>query len=249
MDPNKRIEQLEAQVKRLAEQVEALRMGRVTTDQGSAALGTAGSGPGFNRVLLLSMTVALALGAAVTFSIQRLTLQQVVGLDRDLATVDLEYPLLIAAILTASALLFYVIRRWRMFTWLAMIATYLTYATCFFRQPAALPIREETYFWVANGCLSLCYLLFSVACILALRGAGSSRRRTALAALVNSGLYLALVWMPIRQQFPEQEGWFRLGFASDPVANFGAKVLAVPEPTTAGLLVLGGLLAVRRKRR
>ncbi len=50
--------------------------------------------------------------------------------------------------------------------------------------------------------------------------------------------------------------WYSLNFKSDPdaefgdpVANFGAKVLAVPEPTTMGFLALGGLLVAWKKRR
>lgn len=43
--------------------------------------------------------------------------------------------------------------------------------------------------------------------------------------------------------------WYALHFENNPVANFGAKVLAVPEPTSLGLLALGGLLAVCRRKR
>ncbi len=44
-------------------------------------------------------------------------------------------------------------------------------------------------------------------------------------------------------------GWGALWFEGDPVANFGARVIAVPEPTTALFLVVGGLLTTWRKRR
>ena len=43
--------------------------------------------------------------------------------------------------------------------------------------------------------------------------------------------------------------WFPMWFQIDPVANFGAKVMAVPEPTALVLLALGGLSAVWRRRR
>ncbi|HAU36413.1 MAG TPA: hypothetical protein DCX07_01680 [Phycisphaerales bacterium] len=44
--------------------------------------------------------------------------------------------------------------------------------------------------------------------------------------------------------------WYPLWFENNPVANFGARVLAVPEPaTTAALLAAAGLLAGRRRRR
>ena len=44
------------------------------------------------------------------------------------------------------------------------------------------------------------------------------------------------------------EEWWGMWFENDPVANFGARVIAVPEPTTLALLVLGGLSAIRRRR-
>lgn len=43
--------------------------------------------------------------------------------------------------------------------------------------------------------------------------------------------------------------WWAQYFRGDPVANFGAKVLAVPEPVTAVMLTIGGLSLIRRKRR
>ena len=42
--------------------------------------------------------------------------------------------------------------------------------------------------------------------------------------------------------------WYSLNFNADPVANFGAKVVAVPEPTTMGFLALGSLLVAWKKR-
>lgn len=48
---------------------------------------------------------------------------------------------------------------------------------------------------------------------------------------------------------PTYDWWCPLYFEDDPVADFGAEVLAVPEPTILGLLALGGLLAACRKRR
>ncbi len=43
--------------------------------------------------------------------------------------------------------------------------------------------------------------------------------------------------------------WCPLYFYGDPAANFGAKVTAIPEPVTAGLLAIGGLSLIRRRRR
>jgi hypothetical protein len=42
--------------------------------------------------------------------------------------------------------------------------------------------------------------------------------------------------------------WYATAFDGDPAANFGARVLAVPEPTLTVLLPLAGFLMLRRKR-
>jgi len=44
------------------------------------------------------------------------------------------------------------------------------------------------------------------------------------------------------------ETWYPMYFEGNPVANFGAKVLAVPEPSSMTLFFLGGLLAHWRRR-
>ena len=41
--------------------------------------------------------------------------------------------------------------------------------------------------------------------------------------------------------------WYALWFESDPIANFGAKVVAVPEPVTMLFLALGGLSVICRR--
>ena len=43
--------------------------------------------------------------------------------------------------------------------------------------------------------------------------------------------------------------WYPMSFGGGPVANFGARVTAVPEPSALAVLILGGLSAVRRRRR
>jgi hypothetical protein len=44
-------------------------------------------------------------------------------------------------------------------------------------------------------------------------------------------------------------GWALYWFGGDPVANFGARITAVPEPTTLSLLCLGGVGFLIRRRR
>jgi hypothetical protein len=43
--------------------------------------------------------------------------------------------------------------------------------------------------------------------------------------------------------------WYTLGFEGDPIANFGARVVATPEPATLATLLPPGAIAVLRRRR
>jgi hypothetical protein len=43
--------------------------------------------------------------------------------------------------------------------------------------------------------------------------------------------------------------WFHLDFGGQPPANFGAKILAVPEPASFCLMAVGSLIALFRNRR
>jgi len=45
------------------------------------------------------------------------------------------------------------------------------------------------------------------------------------------------------------QDWFALYFEADPIANFGARLWATPEPGTAALLIGGGCVVLRRRRR
>ena len=46
----------------------------------------------------------------------------------------------------------------------------------------------------------------------------------------------------------DTEGWIPLDLGDDMVANFGCRLVAIPEPATALLLVSGALFATRRRR-
>jgi len=127
---------------------------------------------------------------------------------------NITYALVTCAILAAVTLAFHALHRWLLFTWVALIATYLTYMFYFLRAPAGLVMSDTQYFWLSNGFLTVCYVLFSFACILDARKTGEYRRTVAPMAGVNSFVYFALTWIAIREHYVDYEWAFRLGFAA-----------------------------------
>ena len=123
------------------------------------------------------------------------------------------YALATCAVLAAVTLAFHAAHRWLLFTWAALIATHVTYIFYFLAKPAGLAMPDTQYFWLSNGFLTICYVLFSVACIVDARKTGEYRRTVASMAGVNSCIYFTLTWIAIRQQYVEHEWAFRLAFA------------------------------------
>ena len=68
---------------------------------------------------------------------------------------NITYALGVCALLAVVALAFHAAHRWFLFTWVAMIATQLTYIYFFLRKPAALHMSDLEYFWVSNGYLEI----------------------------------------------------------------------------------------------
>jgi hypothetical protein len=130
--------------------------------------------------------------------------------------VDLQtmtYALITCSMLAITAFLFHLLHRWLLFTWIAMIATYAAYIYFFVPMPRALDMPREAYFWLANGFLTLCWVLFSAAAITDARKTGEYRRTVAPMAGVNSAIYLTLTWFAIRTHYLQEEWLFRLAFA------------------------------------
>jgi hypothetical protein len=130
------------------------------------------------------------------------------------AAENIQYALVTCAMLAVVALAFHAAHRWLLFTWAALIATYLTYVFYFLAKPAGLEMADGEYFWLSNGFLTLCYVVFSLACIIDARKTGEYRRGVAQMSGVNSFIYLVLVWIAIRQHYVEFEWAFRLGIAA-----------------------------------
>lgn len=129
----------------------------------------------------------------------------------DLATMT--YALITCSMLAITAFVFHLLHRWLYFTWIALIATYATYIYFFVPMPRAVTMPQESYFWLSNGFLSLCWVLFSAACITDARKTGEYRRTVAPMAGVNSAIYFTLTWFAIRDHYVQEEWLFRLAFA------------------------------------
>ena len=126
---------------------------------------------------------------------------------------NLSYALGTCAMLAVVALLFHVAHRWLVFSWVAMIATHLAYLYFFLVKPEGLAMTDREYFWVSNGYLTLCWVVFSLACIVDARKTGEYRRVVAPMSGVNSFVFFCLAWISIRQNYMEYEWMFRLGIA------------------------------------
>ena len=129
------------------------------------------------------------------------------------ASENLTYALATCAMLAAFTLVFHVMHRWVLFTWAALVATHLTYLFYFLGKPAGLGMTDREYFWISNGFLTVCYVLFSCACIIDARRTGEYRRMVAPMSGVNSFVFFCLSWVAIRQNYVEQEWVFRMSFA------------------------------------
>ena len=126
---------------------------------------------------------------------------------------NLSHALLTCTALAIATLIFHTIHRWILFTWVALIATQITYFRFLLDKPEGLAIPDTTYFWIANGFLTLFYILFSLTCIVDARKIQEYRKGVASMAGVNSFVYFALTWFAIRNNYVDQEWIFRLSFA------------------------------------
>jgi len=89
---------------------------------------------------------------------------------------SLAHALLTCTVLAFVTLLFHLAHRWLLFSWAALIATHATYVYFFVKQPEGLNLPEHVYFWISNGFLTVCFLVFSIICILDARKTGEYRR-------------------------------------------------------------------------
>jgi len=126
---------------------------------------------------------------------------------------NMVYALITCTGVAVATLMFHAAHRWILFTWLALIATHVTYIFFFFNQPAGLDIPSNVYFWISNGFLTVCFILFSLTCIVDAQKTGEYRRTVAPMSGVNSGFFLVLTWLAVRAEYPLEQWMFRLGTA------------------------------------
>lgn len=126
---------------------------------------------------------------------------------------NIVYALATMAVLALAAMVFHAVHRWLLFSWGAIIATYGVYLFYFLEKPADFPVSGQDYFWISNGFLIICYIVFATAAIFDARKTGEYRRVVASMSGFNSAIFLTLAWLAIREQYAEQEWLFRLGLA------------------------------------
>ena len=127
---------------------------------------------------------------------------------------NLAHALFTCTMLAVFTLLFHFAHRWILFSWAALIATHFTYVWFFWRQPEGLELPETTYFWLSNGFLTVCFILFSLTCIVDARKTGEYRRNVAPLSGVNSAIFLIITYLAIREHYPEQQWMFRAAVAA-----------------------------------
>lgn len=116
--------------------------------------------------------------------------------------------------LALLSLLFHISHRWMLFSWAVLIATLGTYTYFFWHKPHGLDLDDKSYFWLSNSFLTLCYLLFSITCILDARKTGEYRKGVGPMSGVNSFVYLVLIFFSVRANYLDDEWAFRFGTAS-----------------------------------
>ena len=123
---------------------------------------------------------------------------------------NMAHALITCAILAAAVFCFHLAHRWLLLSWGALIATHLTYIVYFWRKPIGLDMPDDVYFWISNGFLAICFILFSLTCVVDARKTGEYRRTVAPMSGVNSAVFLVLTYLAIREHYPEQQWMFRL---------------------------------------
>lgn len=123
------------------------------------------------------------------------------------------YALICSAALAVAAVMFHIMHRWLLFSWAALIATYATYFFYFYTKPPSLHVTGLEYFWLSNGFLAICYIVFSVGCIFDARKTGEFRYTVGQMCGVNSAIFLTFTWFAIRDHYLAQEWLFRLSFS------------------------------------
>ena len=126
---------------------------------------------------------------------------------------NIVYALGTLAGLALAGLIFHAVHRWLLFSWASIVATYGVYLFYFLKKPAGLPLSDLEYFWISNGFLAICYVVFATAAIFDARKTGEYRRVVAPMSGFNSAIFFSLTWFAVRDHYIEYDWLFRLGFA------------------------------------
>ncbi len=131
----------------------------------------------------------------------------------DSATVpQFAYALGVIALGSATALFLHARFHWRFLIWIVLLSTYGCFIAFLYRQPPAIVVEPETYFWLSRGALAVTFASLGLATVLDVRRENIRARGMLLLSLLNSALFFPIVWFGI-QTFHENHVWmFRLAF-------------------------------------
>lgn len=137
---------------------------------------------------------------------------------------SLLYALLTCAGLALATVLFHLAHPWTLLTWAALVASHGVYIWLFVLQDPMQEYigelhlygltEEQSFFWLSNGFLYLCFVAVSLACIINAWKTGEYRKQVAPMSGVNSAIFFCLTWFAIRDHYMELEWAFRSGIAA-----------------------------------
>jgi hypothetical protein len=216
MDSQKRIKELEEQVQGLEAEVKRLR----PVPPSGSSPSDSGITPPSRRWLFwdlwasrmaLVFTAGVVIAATVVgYREEALTVAQALNLGRDVAAIPSNYRLLACAMVTALAVLSYLLKRRGLFIASGLAAVYLTYVLCL-----SVAAVDRFRFWFPFSFLTVSYVLFSSVCVLEGRRPGTGRRRRlAILAAGNSLVYFVLAWAAVSAYVPDRAWVFRVWFTA-----------------------------------
>ena len=126
------------------------------------------------------------------------------------ATPHLAYSLAIIATAPMIALLLHMRFHWRFLIWLVLAGTYVPFVAFLYLQPPAPGISAEMYFWLSRGALTAAFVSLGLASVLDVRREDIRSRGVLGISLLNSLLFLPIVWMGIQRFYADTAWSFRL---------------------------------------
>lgn len=211
-EEHRRIQELEAQVRRLTREVETLRRERRSGLKHGRRAGDLAPKPPPTlgrlwviRSLMLFMTAAIGLAAVTVWRESGFAWDQFRRLDLQTARTQIDYKLLACALAALVATLLHR-RRPLAFTLFAMASAYATSALYILDKPDWIVLEPSQYFWIVVPALTAFNILVSILCVMESRRLGRGRKRSAMLAAANALAFYPLIWYSLQRYGAAQAG-------------------------------------------